>query len=129
MKRRSVVAIWFSVSMLTVPSTIALATQYVLKAPNRLALPDFKGYETTLLSEGSLMLPNWEVVPRKSSPTLTAAAQASTQASTAAGSNEIFHVAIFHFAKEHINDAITAFRALASGDLAADRGPSGISSH
>ena len=147
-KRRSVVAIGFSLSMLTVLSTIALATQYVLKAPNRLALPDFKGYETwrdvaasetristrailgnatliraytdgiaagrTLLSEGSLMLPNWEVVPRKSSPTLTAAAQASTQASTAAGSNEIFHVAIFRFAKEHVNDAITAFRALAS---------------
>jgi quinol monooxygenase YgiN len=38
---------------------------------------------------------------------------ASSQAS-AAGSKEIFHVAIFRFAKEHINDAMAAFRALAS---------------
>jgi quinol monooxygenase YgiN len=38
---------------------------------------------------------------------------ASSQAS-AAGSKEIFHVAIFRFAKEHINDAMAAFHALAS---------------
>ena len=37
----------------------------------------------------------------------------SSQAS-AAGSKEIFHVAIFRFAKEHVNDAMAAFHALAS---------------
>ncbi|MGB6538503.1 MAG: antibiotic biosynthesis monooxygenase, partial [Xanthobacteraceae bacterium] len=45
--------------------------------------------------------------------TLAAAAAASSQASGADG-NDIFHVAIFRFAKENINDAITAFRAIAS---------------
>jgi quinol monooxygenase YgiN len=45
--------------------------------------------------------------------TPTAAAAAPSQAS-AAGSNEVFHVAIFRFAKEHINDAMAAFRQLAS---------------
>ena len=42
-----------------------------------------------------------------------AAAAASSQAS-AAGGNDIFHVAIFRFAKEHVNDAMAAFHALAS---------------
>ena len=37
---------------------------------------------------------------------------ASSQAS-ATGSKEIFHVAIFRFAKEHVNDAMAAFHALA----------------
>jgi quinol monooxygenase YgiN len=31
-----------------------------------------------------------------------------------ASANGIFHVAIFRFAKEHVNDAMAAFRALAS---------------
>ncbi len=39
---------------------------------------------------------------------------ASSQISAAASNNDIFHVAIFRFAKEHINYAIEAFRALAS---------------
>ena len=45
---------------------------------------------------------------------LTAATAASSQASAAAGSNDIFHIAIFRFSKEYINDAMAAFRALAS---------------
>jgi quinol monooxygenase YgiN len=45
--------------------------------------------------------------------TLAAAAAASSQAS-AAGGNDVFHVAIFRFAKENLNDAMAAFRALAS---------------
>ncbi len=46
--------------------------------------------------------------------TLLAAAALSSRGGTAAGGSEIFHVAIFRFAKEHVNDAIAAFRALAS---------------
>jgi quinol monooxygenase YgiN len=46
--------------------------------------------------------------------TLAAATIASSQASAAAAGNDIFHVAIFRFAKENINDAVAAFRALAS---------------
>lgn len=38
---------------------------------------------------------------------------ASSQAS-AAGGNDIFHVAVFRFAKEHVSYAVEAFRALAS---------------
>lgn len=34
--------------------------------------------------------------------------------SSSSSSKGIFHVAIFRFAKEHVNDAIEAFRALAS---------------
>lgn len=45
--------------------------------------------------------------------TVAAAAVASSQAG-AAGANDIFHVAIFRFAKENINEAMTAFRALVS---------------
>jgi len=45
--------------------------------------------------------------------TLTAAAAASSQAS-AAGGNDIFHVAIFRFGKEYVDDAMSAFRALAA---------------
>jgi quinol monooxygenase YgiN len=37
-----------------------------------------------------------------------------TSLANAAGSKGIFHVAIFRFAKEHVNDAMAAFRALAS---------------
>jgi quinol monooxygenase YgiN len=42
---------------------------------------------------------------------LAAAASASSPAG-AAGGDDIFHVAIFHFAKENVNDAMAAFRAL-----------------
>jgi quinol monooxygenase YgiN len=54
------------------------------------------------------------IMRRISSLTLTAAATASSPTGAAADGNGIFHVAIFRFAKEHINDAMTAFRALAS---------------
>jgi quinol monooxygenase YgiN len=37
-----------------------------------------------------------------------------TSKASPAGGNEIFHVAIFRFTKEHVNDAIAAFHALAS---------------
>ncbi|MGB8938421.1 MAG: antibiotic biosynthesis monooxygenase family protein [Candidatus Nitrosopolaris sp.] len=37
-----------------------------------------------------------------------------TSQASAAGGNGIYHVAIFRFAKEHVNDAMAAFRALAS---------------
>ena len=50
--------------------------------------------------------------------TLAAAAVASSQAS-AAGGNDVFHVAIFRFAKENINDAMAAFRALAAASRSA----------
>jgi len=46
--------------------------------------------------------------------TLTAAAAASSQASAAADGNDVFHVAIFRFGKEHVDDAMAAFRALAT---------------
>jgi quinol monooxygenase YgiN len=45
---------------------------------------------------------------------LAAAAAASSQSRAPAGGNEIFHVAIFRFAKQHISDAMAAFRTLAS---------------
>jgi hypothetical protein len=54
------------------------------------------------------------MIPRRSFFTLTAAAVASSQASAAAGGNDIFHVAIFRFAKENVDDAVAAFRALAA---------------
>ena len=70
---------------------------------------------------GDYVLPNTphelevpEMMPRRSFLTLAAAAVASSQANAAAGGNDIFHVAIFRFAKENINDAMAAFRALAS---------------
>jgi quinol monooxygenase YgiN len=50
----------------------------------------------------------------------------SSQASAAGGGTEIFHAAIFRFAKEHVSEALAAFRALASasrrdpGNLAYD---------
>jgi quinol monooxygenase YgiN len=55
------------------------------------------------------------MISRMSFLTLLAAAALSSQASAGSGgANEIFHVAILRFAKEHINDVIAAFRALAS---------------
>ena len=55
-----------------------------------------------------------EMMPRRSFLTLAVAAVASSQARAATGGNDIFHVAIFRFAKENINDAVAALRALAS---------------
>jgi quinol monooxygenase YgiN len=54
-----------------------------------------------------------KVIPRRVFLTLAAAAAASSQAA-AVGGADIFHVAIFCFAEEHINDAMASFRALAS---------------
>jgi quinol monooxygenase YgiN len=54
------------------------------------------------------------MMPRRSFLTLAAAAAASSQACAAGGGDDIFHVAIFRFAKENVNDAMAAFRALAS---------------
>jgi quinol monooxygenase YgiN len=54
------------------------------------------------------------MIRRVSFLALAAAAAASPQANAAAGGNDIFHVAIFRFAKEHVDDAIAAFRELAS---------------
>lgn len=54
------------------------------------------------------------MIPRRSFLTLAAAAAASPQASAAAGGGDIYHVAIFRFAEESVNDAMAAFRALAS---------------
>lgn len=52
---------------------------------------------------------------RTSFSTLVAAAALSSKATVATGrANEIFHVAIFRFPKERINDAMRAFRALAA---------------
>jgi quinol monooxygenase YgiN len=41
-------------------------------------------------------------------------AETPTSQAPAAGRNDIFHVAIFRFPKEHLNDAMAAFQALAS---------------
>ena len=54
------------------------------------------------------------MMPRRSFLALAAAAAASSQARAAGGGDDIFHVAIFRFAKENVNDAMAAFRALAS---------------
>jgi quinol monooxygenase YgiN len=55
------------------------------------------------------------MMSRMSFLTLLAAAALPSQGGVEAGDdNEIFHVAIFRFAKEHINDAVAAFRGLAS---------------
>ena len=54
------------------------------------------------------------MILRRSFLTLSAAAVASSQASAAAGGDDIFHVAIFRFARENVDDAMAAFRALAS---------------
>lgn len=53
------------------------------------------------------------MMPRRSFMTLIAAAAVSSQA-RAAGGDDIFHVAIFRFAKEALNEAMTALRALAA---------------
>jgi hypothetical protein len=51
------------------------------------------------------------MIPRRCFLRLTAAAVASSQANAAAGGDDIFHVAIFRFAKENLNDVMAAFRA------------------
>jgi quinol monooxygenase YgiN len=53
------------------------------------------------------------MMPRRSFMSLAAAAAASSRAG-AAGGDEIFHVAIFRFANEDLNDAMAALRALAA---------------
>jgi quinol monooxygenase YgiN len=54
------------------------------------------------------------MISRASFLTLLAAAALSSRADGAASGDEVFHVAIFRFAKEHADDAIAAFRAIAS---------------
>ena len=54
------------------------------------------------------------MIPRRTFMTLAAAASAVSPARAASGSEQIFHVAIFRFAKENIDEAIAAFRALAA---------------
>jgi quinol monooxygenase YgiN len=56
----------------------------------------------------------WGMGPNMKKLTVTAAAATSTQGSAAAGGTDIFHVAIFRFGKEHLDDAMAAFRALAA---------------
>ncbi len=54
------------------------------------------------------------MIARNSFLTLATAAFAFSRAGAAVGGNEIFHVAIFRFEKEHLDDAMMAFRTLAS---------------
>lgn len=54
------------------------------------------------------------MIPKRRFMTLAAAAAASSQARAARSGDEIFHVAIFRFAKGNLNDAIAALRALAA---------------
>jgi quinol monooxygenase YgiN len=54
------------------------------------------------------------MIPRRSFLKLTATAVASSQASAVAGASDFFHIAIFRFAKENVDDAMAAFRALAA---------------
>ena len=54
------------------------------------------------------------MISRASFLTLLGAAALSSRAGSVASGDEIFHVAIFRFAKEHVDDAIAAFRAIAS---------------
>jgi quinol monooxygenase YgiN len=53
------------------------------------------------------------MISRANFLTLLGAAVLSSRADGAASGDEIFHVAIFRFAKEHVDDAMAAFRALA----------------
>jgi len=53
------------------------------------------------------------MISRANFLTLLAAAALSSRADGAASGDEIFHVAIFRFAKEHVDDAMAAFRAIA----------------
>ncbi len=55
------------------------------------------------------------MIPRRSFMALAAAAAACAGAfAVDAGDDDIFHVAIFRFAKENVGEAMAAFRALAS---------------
>jgi quinol monooxygenase YgiN len=53
------------------------------------------------------------MISRANFLTLLGAAVLSSRADGAPIGDEIFHVAIFRFAKEHVDDAMAAFRALA----------------
>jgi quinol monooxygenase YgiN len=53
------------------------------------------------------------MISRANFLTLLGAAVLSSRADGAASGDEIFHVAIFRFAKEHVDDAMAAFHALA----------------
>jgi len=53
------------------------------------------------------------MISRANFLTLLGAAVLSSRADGAASGDEIFHVAIFRFAKEHVDDAMAAFRAIA----------------
>src|ERR1700728_1510876 len=62
------------------------------------------------IHDGSL-----KMMPRRSFMALAAAAGASSGARAAgAGGDDIFHVAIFRFTKENLDEAMAAFRALAA---------------
>jgi hypothetical protein len=55
------------------------------------------------------------MIPRRSFMALAAPADASSATLAAgAGGDDIFRVAIFRFAKENVDDAVAAFRTLAS---------------
>jgi quinol monooxygenase YgiN len=55
------------------------------------------------------------MIPRASFLTLAAAAAASSRANAATGGGDaVFHVAIFRFDKEHVNEAMAALHTLAS---------------
>jgi quinol monooxygenase YgiN len=70
-------------------------------------------HKTVLLLVCALVAGWVSGVSRMSSLPLTATAAASSQAS-AAGSDDIFHVAIFRFPKERLSEAMAAFRELAA---------------
>ena len=55
-----------------------------------------------------------EMIPRRSFMALTAAAAFSEAHAAGAGGDDIFHVAIFRFTKENLDDVMAAFRALVS---------------
>jgi quinol monooxygenase YgiN len=67
-----------------------------------------------------------EVISRMKTPSRRAVSAPASSQSNTAGSNEISHVAIFRFTMEHVEEAIAAFRVLASasrqesGNLAYD---------
>jgi quinol monooxygenase YgiN len=68
------------------------------------------------LSTLNLMKNNIPTTFAQSMTTATNSTQGmlTTLQASATGVNGIFHVAIFRFAKEHVNDAMAAFRTLAS---------------
>ena len=71
-------------------------------------------------------MPAFETITRRGCLSLAVAALVSSQAKAAGSGSEIFHVAIFRFAREHVDDAVAAFRAMSAatrqeqGNLAYD---------